>query len=242
MRKGANFRNLYGTALSAVLLVVPSLLFAPFSQSGSGTRKNIIPTVAAAEDSADVPTITFRKVFKSSYPEFVEIKLNQSGMGTFDIRQLDDDANPQSFQIGSMLAQKIFDLADKLHDFQGVDLEVHRRLANLGEKTFRYQKRSEVHEATFNYTLDPSATQLVFLFEGLSRQESELSDLTRTMRYDHLGVNDVLLQIDADYTNKLLPEPERFLSTLDQLGTDQKFIDIARQRARALADRIRAAQ
>ena len=115
---------------------------------------------------------------------------------------------------------------------------MHRRLANLGEKTFRYQKGSEAHEATFNYTIDPSATQLLGIFEGITRQETDLADLKRTMRYDHLGVNDVLIQIETDYNSKLLPEPERFLPTLDQLAADEKFIDIARQRARTLSGRI----
>jgi hypothetical protein len=184
-------------------------------------------------------TITFRKVFKSSYPEFVEIRISQSGSGTFDIRQLDDDASPQPFEVGAPLVQKIFDLADKLHDFQGVDLEVHRRLANLGDKTFRYEKGGETHETTFNYTLDTTASQLLAIFESLTRQETDLADLQRAMRYDRLGVNDVVLQIQADYDNKQLPEPDRFLSLLDQLAADQKFIDIARDRARTLAGRIR---
>jgi len=187
-------------------------------------------------------TITFRKVFKSSYPEFVEIKVKQNGAGTYDIRQLDDDASPQPLEIGAPLAQKIFDLADKLHDFQGVDLEVHRRLANLGDKTFRYEKGGETHEATFNYTLDPTAAQLLAVFENLTRQEMDLADLQRTMRYDRLGVNDVVLQVQGDYDSKQLPEPERFLPLLDQLAADQKFIDIARDRARTLAGRIRASQ
>jgi hypothetical protein len=193
------------------------------------------PTAVASGEA----TITFRKVFKSSYPEFVEIKVKQRGMGTYDIRQLDDDASPQAFEISASLAQKIFDLAGKLHDFQGVDLEVHRRLANLGEKTFRYEKSGESHETTFNYTLDTTAAQLLSVFEGLSRQESDLSDLRRTMRYDRLGVNDVVLRIEADYDNKQLPEPEGFLDLLDQVAADQKFIDIARDRARTLAGRIR---
>src|SRR5580700_1430356 len=47
---------------------------------------------------SDSPTITYRKIFKSSYPEFVEIKLNEGGHGTFDIRQLDEAANPQPFE------------------------------------------------------------------------------------------------------------------------------------------------
>jgi hypothetical protein len=121
-----------------------------------------------------------------------------------------------------------------------VDLEVHRRLANLGAKTLLYEKGAEKHETDFNYTLDETATQLVNIFEGLARQTTDLSDLVRTMRYDHLGVNDVLLQIERDYNNKLLPEPERLLPALDQLAADDKLIDLARSRARALATRIRA--
>jgi hypothetical protein len=190
--------------------------------------------------SADSPTITYRKIFKSSYPEFVEIKLNEGGHGTFDIRQLDEAANPQPFEISAALSGKIFALAAKLHNFQGVDLDVHRRIANLGEKTLRYDKGDENHEVKFNYTLDDSAGQLTVIFEGLARQTTDLSDLLRTMRYDRLGVNDVLKQIEQDYNNKLFPEPERLLPALDQLAADDKFIDIARQRARALASRIRA--
>ncbi|MGH9690696.1 MAG: hypothetical protein ACRD4Q_13215 [Candidatus Acidiferrales bacterium] len=185
-------------------------------------------------------TITFRKIFKSSYPEFVEIVLNQSGSGTYDIRQLADAANPRSFTVGPPLTQKIFDLSGRLHDFQGVDLEVHKRIANLGEKSFRYRKGGEAYEVSFNYTLDPNAVQLVTIFEGLTRQETDLSDLQRTMRYDRLGVNDVVIQIEADYNNKQLPEPEQFLVLLDQVAADAKLIDIARDRARALAGRIRS--
>ena len=199
----------------------------------------LAPCVVGKPHPPGEATITFRKIFKSSYPEFVEIKISQSGSGTFDIRQLDDDASPQPFEVGAPLVQKIFDLADKLHDFQGVDLEVHRRLANLGDKTFRYEKAGETHETTFNYTLDMTASQLLAIFESLTRQETDLADLQRAMRYDRLGVNDVVLQIQADYDNKQLPEPDRFLALLDQLAADQKFIDIARDRARTLAGRIR---
>jgi hypothetical protein len=191
--------------------------------------------------SAGNAEITYRKIFKTSYPEFVEIKVNQTGSGSYDIRQLDEDANPQPFEIGAPLAERIFSLATKLHNFQGVDLDVHRRLANLGEKTLLYENGAEKHEAKFNYTLDDSASQLENIFEGLARQTSDISDLARTMRYDRLGVNDVLLQIESDVNNKLIPEPERLLPTLDQVAGDEKLIDIARQRARALATRIRSA-
>jgi hypothetical protein len=208
-----------------------------FARSPAG-KSAPIPILASPE----APTITYRKVFKSSYPEFVEIKINESGRGTFDMRQLDEEANPQPFEVNASLAARIFGLAAKLHNFQGVDLDVHRRIANLGEKMLRYNKGAETHEVKFNYTLDDSAGQLMAIFEGLARQATDLSDLERTMRYDRLGVNDVLQQIEQDYNNKQFPEPERMLPALDQLAADEKFIDIARQRARTLASRIRSSR
>lgn len=195
----------------------------------------------SASSAAAAPTITFRKVFKSSYPEFVEIRVNASGSGTYDIRALDDSPSPQPLDLGAALAQKIFALAAQLHDFQGVDLEIHHRIANLGEKTFLYENGGEKHETSFNYTLNDPATQLLNIFEDLARQEMDLSDLQRTMRYDRLGVNDVLMRIDDDYSHKLLPTPDTFLHFLDQLSSDDQFIGMARQRAASLATKIRAA-
>lgn len=195
---------------------------------------------AAGRATPDDATITYRKVFKSSYPEFTEIKVTQSGAATYDIRQLSDPAAPQSVPMAPALAARIFDLAAKLHDFDGLDLEMHHRIANLGQKTFTYERGSETHSVTFNYTLNEAASQLLAIFEDLTRQQTDLSDLQRTMRYDRLGVNDVLRQVQKDYENNLFLEPEQFLPALDQLAADTHFIDIARERARALAARIRA--
>lgn len=184
-------------------------------------------------------TITFRKVFKSSYPEFTEIKVSEDGTATADIRQLSDDPSAESFAIGRPLVDKIFQLAAQLHNFDGVNLDVHRKIANLGQKTFRYEKGAEVHETTFNYTADSTAAQLADLFEGISREQTDISDLTRTMKYDRLGVNDVMGNIETDYNNKALPEPERLLPVLDQLANGDQYLDIAREQARTLAGRIR---
>lgn len=212
---------------------------APQSAHSTSAAKPAPAAVAAPAKTPAGAIITYKKVFKTSFPEFVEIKIDESGTGSSDIRQLDEEATPQPFSVSPALAQRIFQLAGQLHNFQGVDLEVHRRLANLGEKTFTFTRGAESHTTTFNYTLDESAAQLVNLFEGLAKQNGDLSDLQRTMRYDHLGVNDVLLQIENDYNTKQLPEPELLLPTLDQVAGDEKFVDIARTRARTLASKIR---
>lgn len=195
---------------------------------------------AVSAQPAPEAKLSYQRIFKSSSPEFIEIKVSDSSdSATFEIRQLDDERSPRPFQVSATLRAKIFELAGQLNYFKDLDLDVHRRIANLGAKTFRYEKGGEKHEVTFNYTLNANATQLMQIFEGLARQQEHLVTLERRMKYDRLGVNDALLQFESDFNKKLLPEPELALPALEQIANDARFVDIARQRARALAERIR---
>jgi hypothetical protein len=183
---------------------------------------------------------TYRRIFKSSTPEFIEIKIREdSDTGSYEIRQLDEDPGATPFEISHSLRSKILELSGQLNHFKGLDLDVHRKIANLGEKTFRWEQGSEAYEVKFNYTINPVATQLLQICEGLARQQ-ELADLLqRRMKYDRLGVNDALLELEADISKGVLPEPQRLLPFLDGISGDSRFVEIARQRARALAERIR---
>jgi hypothetical protein len=199
----------------------------------------LVPAVCAAPPGA---TITYRRVFKSSTPEFIEIKVPLQGKSTFDIRQLDEDADAEPFEVGPAVQKQIFDLAAELKNFAVGDLDIQKKIANLGQKTFRYENGSEVHETSFNYTVNPTATQLMQIFEGLARQQQDLVLLQRQARFDRLGVNDALMQFETDMDHRLLPEPERLLPILDQIAADSHFVEIARSRARALAERIRSSR
>jgi len=184
-------------------------------------------------------TLVYRKIFQDSSPEFTEIKVREDGKGTCEIRQLDDPPDAQPFEVSPQLAAKMFELARELNYFRDAQLEARRRIANLGQKTFRYQRGKEVYETTFNYTVQPVANQLLQIFEGLARQQSHLATLERRMRYDRLGVHEVLLRFEADLNRKLIPEPEQLLPALEAIANDPRFLEIARQRARALIERIR---
>jgi hypothetical protein len=199
------------------------------------------PPAAAPSPAAAHAKLSYRRIFKSSSPEFIEIIVHDdSDAATFEIRQLEEDPGAAPFEVSAPLREKMFELAAQLKNFQGhQDLDVHRRIANLGEKSFRWEKGSESHETKFNYTLNSAATQLMQIFEGLARQQELVTLLERRMKYDRLGINDALLQFEADLNHKLLPEPQRALPTLDQIASDSRFVEIGRQRARALAERIR---
>jgi hypothetical protein len=152
---------------------------------------------------------------------------------------LDESAGATPFEIGPALRNKIFQLVSELRRFKGLDLDVHRKIANLGEKTFRWDAGTETSEVKFNYTLNSTATQLLQICEGLARQQELIELLQRRIKYDRLGVNDALLQFENDLSKSVLPEPERALPLLDQIAGDSRFVEIARQRSRALAERIR---
>jgi len=226
------------------VLLAPAALFclafcssmavaAPASRPGASAESASSPATIAAK-------LTFRRVFKSSTPEFIEISVREDADdATYEIRQLDDDPEKLAFEVGSSLRAKMFELAGQLNRFQGQDLDVHRKIANLGEKTFRWEKGSEAHEAAFNYTLNSAASQLLQIFEGLARQQELVMLLERRIKYDRLGINDALLQFETDLNRKLLPEPQRALPALDQIANDTRFVEIARQRARSVAERIR---
>jgi hypothetical protein len=231
--------------LNSVLLVPAALLC--LASAPSIAAPTPAARLATASESTSTPAtagakLTFRRIFKSSTPEFIEISVREdSDESTYEIRQLDDDPEKSPFEVSAPLRAKMFELAGQLNRFQNLDLDVHRKIANLGEKTFRWEKGSEVHEAVFNYTLNTAASQLLQIFEGLARQQELVMLLERRMKYDRLGINDALLQFESDLNRKLLPEPQRALPALDQIANDTRFVDIARQRARNVAERIRHA-
>ena len=199
-----------------------------------------ITAAAQHAGAASGAVVVFRKVFKSSAPEFTEIRIPEKGPGSCDVRALDEDPNPQSLDIGAGLRGRIFALAEDLQDFRGITLDVKRRIANLGEKTFRYEKGGEANEVKFNYTINAKAEQLLQIFEAIAREQEDLEVLERRMKYDRLGVNEALAQVDQDVRRQAVAQPERFLPALEQIAGDSRFLEMARQRARALADFIRS--
>ena len=200
----------------------------------------LVPGARPLEAQSGGATLLYRKVFKDSTPELVEIHLRDDGAATCDIRQLDDDPDPKPFEVSSTVTTKMFELAAELDHFRNASLDVKRRIANLGQKTFGYKRGSEAYETAFNYTTNRTATQLMNLFEGLGRQQEHLALLERRVRYDRLGLNEALLKVEIDLNRKILPEPERLLPVLETISNDSRVIEMARQRARALVERVRS--
>ena len=182
------------------------------------------------------PKLFYSKFFKGSTPEFVAITLQRDGQVTY--QEAKDDDNPIKVQLAPSDTQTIFGLADKLDQFQR-PIESGLKVANMGLKTFRFEDGANRHEIQFNYSQDANAQALLDWFERITESERHFIELDRTVHYDKLGVNDVLLQLQITYEHKRLVAPEQFLPLLDRIAKNESFLHISRERAAGLTESIR---
>jgi hypothetical protein len=186
--------------------------------------------------AADLPKVTYSKSFPGSVPAYVEIEVASNGKAVY--RETPNDPNPINYQMPEEDTKAIFELCDKLDHFKH-PLDANLKIAFMGKKTFRYQNGAEKSETTFNYSQDEDAKALLDRFEKVSETQSLYFDLERTIRFDKLGVNKSLLQLETALDKKRLIGPERFLPLLDRIAKNETYMHMARERAAALADFFR---
>lgn len=188
---------------------------------------------------AAAPLLFYSKYFKGSVPEYVAITVERDGDVTY--QEAKDDENPIKLKLDHAAVQEMFDLADKLDRFQH-PVESGLKIANLGAKTFRYEDGAEHHEVQFNYSQDENAQMLLDRFERITETEQHYENLDRTVHFDKLGVNDVLLQLEVTWDHNRLVDPDQFLPLLDRVAKNESYLHISRELAATLAEAIRKPQ
>jgi len=196
----------------------------------------LLVVVAGMAAAADVPRVSYTKIFPGSDPAYMATTIDRNGAVTY--RETKDE-EPEMFQMEADAVKAIFELADKLDHFKK-PLESGLKVAKTGDKTFRWENGAETNEAKFNYSLDENAKTLQDWFERVSESERALMLLRRNIRFDKLGVNDAVLRVDAAWSQKRLVGREQFLPLLDRVAKNETFINLARERAARLATTMRA--
>ncbi len=131
-------------------------------------------------------------------------------------------------------------MAEKLDYFKS-PLESGLKVANTGKKTFRYENETGgATEVIFNYSTNETAQQLLDHFEQIAATERAYLELDRTVRYDKLGVNDALAQIESLWLNKQLAAPQQFIPLFTRITTHDSFMHLVRERSARLKDEFEA--
>lgn len=181
-------------------------------------------------------TITYSKSFPGSVPEWVEIKVPDSGEAEY--RDDPKDDRVIRFAVSDTDRAMVLAKAETLGKFTRA-LESPAKVANMGLKTFRFEQGAEKHEVKFNYSEDPEARLLVDWFESVIETEQTRLELENSARFEKLGVEKALLHVEILRDRKRLVAPEQFLPVLDKIIRNESYMHMARARASGLAEHIR---
>ena len=192
----------------------------------------------AVDELSSSPKLTYTRVLKGSSPEYLAISVDSNGSGTYEGRKIDEPSSPRSLKLSPQTTGRLFELARVLDDFRTGDLESHKKVANLGLKTFTYEESGKRSQAQFNYSLRREAQELTELFEKIAAVEQHIATLEYAVKYDHLGLPRELLQIQIDLDNKALADPQLMVPTLDQIARNPRFLHLAQVRAQNILERL----
>lgn len=183
--------------------------------------------------------LTFTKKFPKSTPPYTYVSVDRTGTLTY--KESPDDSQPVTAHLQESDVDTLFGMAEKLGYFHS-PLESGLKVADTGKKTFRYEPESgPVAEASFNYSVNPTAQQLLERFEDIAESERAFVTLQSTMRYDKLGVNDALADIESLWLRKQLAAPDQFIPLLTRISSHESFMHLVRARAARLKDEFQAA-
>jgi len=194
-----------------------------------------LQTVAQASspdpsNATSTARIIYTRTLTGSVPEYLAVTVNSNGSGTYEGRQLKEAQRPRPLKLSQGTTEQIFSLASALQNFR-VPLESHKKVADLGLKTFTYESGSEKNEVQFNYTTRAAARNLTDLFERIAGVEEHMDALQYQLKYDPLSLPDELLHIQLDLEHNALADPELMVPELEEIANNPRLLHIAQVRA-----------
>ena len=191
-----------------------------------------------AQVAPSTPRITFTKLLKGSTPEYVAMSIDANGQGTYDSRNVDGSPNPRPMQVSAGTTAQIFSLASFLDNFRSLSLDSRHKVANMGLKTLTYEAGKEINKVQYNYTENHTAQQLTETLEKIADVEERIAQLQFAMKYDHLGLPQILRQIQEGMDEHLFVEAALMIPTLEKISSNPHFMHLAQSRAQEIMQRI----
>jgi hypothetical protein len=180
--------------------------------------------------------VTFIKDFKGSVPPYFQIELSRDGSGVY--KEAPDDPQAIAFRLPEAATSDVFGLLEKI-EYGQRPLEANLKVANMGRKTIRFEDGKRKHAVSFNYTLDESAQRLTDMFERINETQQHFINLERSIRFDRLGVNKLILQIESSINRQRILGEDALLPLLDRVAKNESFMHMTRERAARLAESLR---
>ncbi len=194
---------------------------------------------AFAQEAA---AVSFTLDFPGSEPSHYAISVTNDGRSTYDSDgklSPDSDGDPfhMDFSMSIETRQRVFELAEKAHYFQGEIDSKKKNLASTGAKTLSYKDSSRNTKATYNYSPLIPVQQLTALFQNLSTTLEFGRRLKYFHHYQKLALDEELKRMEAVAGRDDLEEMGAVVPILQQIATDTSVINPVRARAQRMIER-----
>jgi hypothetical protein len=136
---------------------------------------------------------------------------------------------------------RIFDTARTLNYFNGKFDYRKGKIAFTGTKTLAFADSARHFETSYNWSENAKLRQLTELLQGVATTLEFGRSLDYLYRHDKLGLNAELKRMDELAGAGQLAELQALGPQLERIAGDSHVMEIARQKARRLLQRVNAA-
>ncbi len=192
--------------------------------------------------AAEPATITFSLNFPASDPERYTITVQSDGHASYECsakisNDSDDRENYQTeFTFSDATRARIFELAAQAHYFSGKVDSGNRKLAFTGAKKLTYKDGQRETTAAYNFSSVPAVQQLTTFFQSVSATLEFGRRLAYFHRYQKLGLDDELKQMEDEIKRGDLVELQAVKPILQEIYDDGSVLNVVRARAQRLME------
>ena len=198
--------------------------------------------VQVAARAQDAAVVGFTLDFPGSEPSHYAISVSSDGPSSYDSDgklSADSEGDPfhLDFSMSPETRQRVFELAERAHYFQGEIDSRKKNLASTGRKTLTYKDSARSTTATYNYSPVVAVQQITQLFLSLSATLEFGRRLQYFHRYQKLALDEELKRMEGAVTGTGLEEISAVVPILQAIASDSSVINPVRARAQRMIER-----
>ncbi|HZS28972.1 MAG TPA: hypothetical protein VFB76_17215 [Candidatus Angelobacter sp.] len=203
------------------------------------------PTQNPAQNPT-IPTITYERLWDAYTPQDINITVEQTGraryISTNPLKTPDEkQTNPDytlEFTMSERTRQKLFRDAKEANYFHGDFSYKKHPVASTGKKTLTYADQDRHYQTTFDYSDNKAISEISDILQGISYTLEHGRKLQYLHRFDKLGLEDELKGMEEAAKTENLQELQLIAPTLKSIADDTAVLNIARERAKRLLQKI----
>jgi hypothetical protein len=197
-----------------------------------------VSTAPAGEATAT----QYRYLFESErfITSRVEVVFGANGRGQFRFMRKESEEIVNELKISDGIVAQVRAWLDELRFLGSTENYQYKKdFSHLGRITISQSRDGRTRSVSFNYTENQTMNRLVELFRNIVTQETRVFELETVRATDPISTPAQLRLLENELHSKHIADPQRLVSLLQELRTDESVPLIARNHAERLLKEIK---